>query len=84
LARTPHPNIESGREVLKALLVGPLRFTPLLEDRRQAYRFTRAIALDRLVAGVIELKTLTGVASPEGFEDLWAAPRLQTRGMKVT
>jgi hypothetical protein len=61
-------NVESGREVLKALLVGPLRFTPLLDQGRQAYRFTGVIALDRLVAGVIELKTLTRVASPEGFD----------------
>jgi hypothetical protein len=26
------------------------------------------VALDRLVAGVIDLKTLTRVTSPEGFE----------------
>ena len=61
-------NVESGREVLKTLLVGPLRFTPLVDQGRHAYRFTGVIALDRLVAGVIELKTLTRVASPEGFE----------------
>jgi hypothetical protein len=71
-------NVESGREVLKTLLVGPLRFTPVLDDRRQAYQFTGAIALDRLVAGVIELKALTGMASPEGFAGGWSAhvPRI--------
>jgi hypothetical protein len=51
-------NVETGREV------GPLRFTPVLEARRRGYAFHGAIALDRLVSGVIELKTLTGVASP--------------------
>jgi site-specific DNA recombinase len=61
-------NAESGRAVLKELLVGPLRFTPEVDDRRRRYRFTGAIALDRLVAGVIELKTLTGGTSPEGFD----------------
>ena len=57
-------NVETGREVLQTLLVGPLRFTPVLEARRRGYAFHGAIALDRLVSGLIELKTLTGVASP--------------------
>jgi hypothetical protein len=61
-------NVESGRDVLKALLVGPLRFTPIIENRRRAYAFEGAVALERLVAGVIDLPTLTGVASPAGFE----------------
>jgi hypothetical protein len=53
--------------VLKELLVGPLRFPADVDDRRRRYRFSGAIALDRLVAGVIELKSLTGGTSPEGF-----------------
>jgi hypothetical protein len=60
-------NAESGRAVLKELLVRPLRFTADVDDRPRRYRFSGAIALDRLVAGVIELKTLTGGTSPEGF-----------------
>ena len=60
-------NIDSGREVLRALLVGPLRFTPIIENGRRAYAFEGAVALERLVAGVIDLPTLTGVASPGGF-----------------
>jgi hypothetical protein len=63
-------NAESGRAVLKELLVGPLRFTPEVDERRRRYRFTGAIALDRLVAGVIELKTLTGGTSPEGLKGI--------------
>jgi hypothetical protein len=59
-------NVESGRDVLKALLVGPLRFTAINENRRRAYAFEGAVALERLVAGVIDLPTLTGVASPDG------------------
>jgi hypothetical protein len=43
--------------VLRALLVGPLRFTPVLEERRRGYAFTGTIALDRLIAGVVELPT---------------------------
>ena len=61
-------NVDSGREVLRALLVGPLRFTPIIEDRRRAYAFEGAVALERLVSGVIDLPALTGVASPAGFE----------------
>ena len=61
-------NVESGRDVLRALLVGPLNFTPVIDARRRGYAFEGAIALDRLVSGVIALPTLTGVASPAGFE----------------
>ncbi len=61
-------NVESGREVLKTLLVEPFRFTPEIDARGRRYRFTGAIALDRLVAGVIDLKTCDRVTSPEGFE----------------
>jgi hypothetical protein len=57
-------NVDCGREVLRALLVVPLRFTPITEGRRRAYKFEGLVGLSRLVAGVIELPTLTGVASP--------------------
>ena len=72
-------DIEAGRQVLKLLLTAPLRFTPVVDDRRRGYAFTGTIALDRMVAGVVDLppvsvgsanpanisgKTLTGVASP--------------------
>jgi hypothetical protein len=70
-------NVESGREVLKAMLVGPLRFTPVVEERRRAYRFTGRITLENLLSGVVELPTR--VTSPAGFDDLWAAPRIETR-----
>jgi hypothetical protein len=47
--------VETGREVLRALLIGPLRFTPVIEERRRGYAFEGAIALDRLIAGVVDL-----------------------------
>jgi hypothetical protein len=59
-------NVESGRDVLRALLVGPLRFTPVLEQRKRAYRFTGTITLEKLLSGLVELPTR--VTSPEGFE----------------
>ena len=59
-------DVEAGRSVLRTLLIGPLRFTPVVEDRRRGYAFEGAIALDRLVAGVVHLPT--NVASPAGFE----------------
>jgi hypothetical protein len=61
-------DVESGRGVLSALLVGPVRFTPIDTPRRRAYAFEGRIALDRLVSGVIELPTLTRMASPTGFD----------------
>jgi hypothetical protein len=64
-------NVDSGRDVLRALLVGPLRFTPIIENRRRAYAFEGAIALQRLVSGVIDLPTLTGMASPGGSARSW-------------
>ena len=51
-------NVDAAREVLRVLLVDSLRFTPLVDGARRAYAFEGSIALDRLVAGVIELPTL--------------------------
>jgi hypothetical protein len=56
--------LPQARDVLRTLLVGPLRFTPVAEDRRRGYRFEGAVALDRLVSGVVDLPTR--VASPKG------------------
>ena len=60
-------NVREGHAVLRTLLVGPLRFSPVVDERRRAYRFEGAIALDKLVAGVVDLPTK--VASPTGFDD---------------
>lgn len=65
-------NVESGREVLRALLVGPLVFTPIVEDRRRGYAFSGTIALDRLLSGVVNLPTV--VASPTGIVTGWQLP----------
>ena len=62
-------NVAEGRAVLRQLLIGPLRFTPVNETRRREYAFEGKIALDRLFAGVLELPTK--VASPEGFVTGW-------------
>ena len=45
-----------------------LRFTPIVDGRRRAYKFEGPVGLSRLVSGVIELPTLTGVASPTGTD----------------
>ena len=63
--------------MLRTLLMGPIRFTPIIEERRRGYAFEGTIALDRPLAGVLELPPL--VASPAGFEDVWAAPQIETR-----
>jgi site-specific DNA recombinase len=62
-------NVDSGREVLRTLLVGPLLFTPIVDERRRGYAFRGTIALDRLLSGVVELPTK--VASPTGFEPVF-------------
>ncbi len=65
-------NVAEARKVLRGLLIGPLRFTPIAEGRRRGYGFEGTIALDRLLAGVVELPTL--VASPAGTADGWQLP----------
>ena len=62
-------NVETGRDVLRTLLMGPLRFTPVIDERRRGYAFRGAIALDRLIAGVVDLPTK--LASPTGFEPVF-------------
>ena len=47
--------MSDGRAVLRTLLVGPLRFTPIDEERRRGYAFEGMIALDRLLSGVVDL-----------------------------
>ena len=57
--RVPLDGLES-----RALLVGPLRFTPITEPRRRG--LCLMIALDRLLSGVVTLPPK--LASPAGFE----------------
>ena len=53
-------NVADGRQLLRQVLVGPLRFTP--ED--QTYRFEGEAAIGRLLTGVAELAPF--LASPTG------------------
>ncbi len=48
-------DLAAGRDVLRLLLAGPIRFTPVNEERRRGYRFEGALALDRLLSGVVDL-----------------------------
>ena len=68
-------NVSEGRAVLRALLVGPLRFTPVKDERRRGYRFEGTIALDRLLSGVVELPTK--VASPTGQVLMYGADSIR-------
>ena len=69
-------NVEAGRSVLRTLLIGPLQFTPVHDERRRGYAFEGVIALDRLVAGVVDLPTV--MASPN-FSQLEPARRVAPR-----
>jgi hypothetical protein len=75
------PERESDRRA-RALLQGPLRFTPVLDDCRRVYVFEGAIALDRIIAGEAMFQHLvrpqrdsSDVAALHfsGFSDLRAA-----------
>jgi hypothetical protein len=65
-------NLTTGRDVLRLVLAGPIRFTPVNEERRRGYRFEGAIALDRMIGGVLE--TYPNGTSPEGTADGWPVP----------
>ncbi|WP_110172329.1 zinc ribbon domain-containing protein [Luteitalea pratensis] len=77
VSRLLRSDLDEARNLLRTLLVGPLRFTPVVDERRRGYRFEGAIALDRLVSGIVDLPT--GVASPTGTDcmqlsvDRWIA-----------
>lgn len=69
-------NVATGNAMLRTLLAEPIRFTPVLEDRRRGYRFEGRIALDRMLTGLVELPELSAklhqlVSSPEGNALLW-------------
>jgi site-specific DNA recombinase len=55
-------SIEDGRNLLRQVLGGPLRFVP----EKKQYRFEGVAAIDRLLSGIAGLPTC--VASPPGFE----------------
>ena len=61
-------DLSSGREMLR-LLLGPIRFTPVDEERRRGYRFEGTIAHDRMISGLVA--TPLNVASPAGFVASW-------------
>ena len=61
-------DVASGREVLRTLLVGPLRFTPVDEPKRRGYRFTRAIALEGVIGGVMTEKNAGSSGVPKHSE----------------
>jgi hypothetical protein len=65
-------DLTAGRDVLRLLLVGPIRFTPVTDERRRGYRFEGRIALDRIIAGVLE--TYPKGTSPAGFVRRGNAP----------
>ena len=55
-------NVKDGRELLRRVLVGPLRFTP----EKPGYRFEGIAAVGRMLDGVVALPTFG--TSPAGFE----------------
>ena len=62
-------NLATGRDVLRLVLAGPIRFTPVSDECRRGYRFEGAIALDRMIGGVLE--TYPNGTSPEGPDRRW-------------
>ena len=47
-------NIADGRQLLREVLAGPLRFAP--EERQ--YRFTGEVPIDRILSGIVGVPTL--------------------------
>ena len=59
---------EEARTVLRELLDGPIRFTPIIEDGRRGYRFEGAIAVGQILAGSVVVTSLKSMASPGRIE----------------
>ena len=57
--------VEDGRQLLREVLAGPIRFTP----ENAVYRFEGEAAMGRLLAGIVGLPPF--VASPTGFEPVF-------------
>ena len=66
---------DTGRDVLRVLLAEPLRFAPVIEPHRRGYRFTGAVALDRVVEGVITLRNTDSGGVPNRIPALARAGR---------
>jgi hypothetical protein len=47
--------VQDARDVLRALLVGPLKFIPINEERRRGYAFSGTVSLDKVLPGVVDL-----------------------------
>jgi site-specific DNA recombinase len=70
-----HRNVAEGRAVLRTLLIGPLRFTPVREERRRGYAFEGMLALDRLLAGVVDLPTVVASHSITSWNQILSSLR---------
>lgn len=55
--------VAEGREVLRQVLLEPIRFTPFEETSRRGYRFAGVASIAGLFGGVLEV---IGLASPHG------------------
>jgi hypothetical protein len=64
-------NVSHARQLLRKLLVGPIRLTPTADDPR-VYRFEATVSLGKLLTGLLP----TSVASPRGINDLYRVPVL--------
>jgi hypothetical protein len=56
--------VAEGRQLLRALLVGPIRFTPIDEAERRGYRFEGVASISGMFSGMVQV---IGMASPPGI-----------------
>jgi hypothetical protein len=59
------------RQLLQALLPGPVAMVPVVEDGRRGYRFTGQLRLDRLLLAGEGIETRHPVVAPTGFEPVF-------------
>ena len=61
---------QQARQMLRRLLVGPIRFEPIVASGRRGYRFTGVLTIAHLIAGEA-VDTLLTVVAPTGFEPVF-------------
>jgi hypothetical protein len=58
-------HVQAGRDLLREILVGPIQFRPVTRGRWPGYAFSGEVSLSALLAGTVEIHSMT-MASPNG------------------
>ena len=62
-------HVQSGRTLLREILLGPIRFRPMEQAGRRGYTFRGEVGLATLLAGVVDVSmTMASPGGPSTFQ----------------